>query len=267
MLDIDKNSLAKRFGKLSDVYESVTPVQEKMAQTLLDRSWEYLSGKKILSILEIGCGTGRLTRQLVELFPEAQITAIDISHGMIAHAKSCCDKASYVVADAEEYIHSLKDKFDLIISSATIQWFTEPQSALTKAKELLSLGGFMAIATFANRTFYELSSSFDNAYDVHNLERREHIVPMKSIQKWREIISDSEIYDEIVTKEFVSVRDFLRSIQEAGAVNSLKKRSVIPANVLKTMSQYYSQNYANPENGKIKSTYHVCYVFYSSAWI
>ena len=38
---------------------------------------------KIKNILEIGCGTGYLTRALIELFPSAHITAVDIAPGMI----------------------------------------------------------------------------------------------------------------------------------------------------------------------------------------
>ncbi len=163
---------------------------------------ERLKGKKKFSILEIGCGTGRLTRQLITEFPEAKITAIDISAEMVEQAKILCPQVNYIVADAEKHLHQIEEKFDLIISNATIQWFENPEATLKKICELLAPQGRIAMATFANRTFYELSDSFQKAYDSNNLAAQKHVVPMRSVSQWLDTFPQAEISDEIIQKYF-----------------------------------------------------------------
>jgi len=261
MISVDKNSLAKRFGNSSNKYEDATPVQEKMAQSLIDKLLHRLEDRKILSILEIGCGSARMTRRLVDAFPLAKITAIDIADEMISIAKNNCPQAEYVVADAEKYLPLLDKKFDLVISSATIQWFENPDATLGKAYELLNPSGHLAMATFCDRTFHELSSSFENAYQTNKIEPRSHVVPMRSVRQWLKIVPKAEISDEIDQKTFCDVRTFLRSIQDAGAVNSLASRFAIPKKVLQSMKDYYCANYSCEASGAIVATYHICYIF------
>jgi len=262
MFYINKHSLATRFGKSRNSYEDATPVQEKMAQSLMKEVTARLAGKKVLSILELGCGTGRLTRQLIAAFPKAKITAIDISADMVAHSKAANPQANYIEADAEKYVHLLTDKFDLIISNATIQWFEKPEVTMKKLCEILTDDGHIAMTTFANLTFHELAKAFDNAYAFNGLERQAHTVPMRSLKQWQEIVPNAEIYDEIFEKIFPDVRSFLRSIQKAGAANSLANQRIIPRAVLKNMNEYYLKNFSVTKTEEIFATYHACYIFY-----
>lgn len=258
---IDKNFLATRFGNSCDGYENATPTQEKMAQALMQRITQRFAGREIFSILELGCGTGRLTRQLISAFPKAEITAIDISADMVAHAYKAVPQAEYIEADAEKFIFLTEKKFDLIVSNATIQWFEKADAALRRIYELLAPQGFMAIGTFANRTFHELTSTFNKAYSFNGLKERQHTVPMRSINEWRGAIPNAEIFDEIIERNFPDVISFLRSIQEAGAVNSLTNRFAIPKSVLRNMKEYYAKDHSNAKTGEILATYHVCYIF------
>ena len=47
-------------------------------------------------ILEIGCGFGRITKLLAETFPQAQITALDLSPEQLANAQRYCGQARNV---------------------------------------------------------------------------------------------------------------------------------------------------------------------------
>src|SRR5439155_12460115 len=44
-------------------------------------------------ILEIGCGFGRITRLLAETFPNAQITALDLSPDQLENARRYCSNS------------------------------------------------------------------------------------------------------------------------------------------------------------------------------
>jgi SAM-dependent methyltransferase len=47
-------------------------------------------------ILELGCGFGRITKLLAQHFPQAQITALDLSPDQLANAKAYCTGASNI---------------------------------------------------------------------------------------------------------------------------------------------------------------------------
>src|SRR6516164_10612123 len=53
-------------------------------------------GKKVLArvplrgdehVMDAGCGTGRLTRDLLEALPRGQVTAVDVSENMLRNAR------------------------------------------------------------------------------------------------------------------------------------------------------------------------------------
>ncbi len=62
--------------------------KKKMAHSLLSTLNRRYSANSSIRILELGCGTGYVTEQLSNLFPKAQITAIDFAESMIAVAKT-----------------------------------------------------------------------------------------------------------------------------------------------------------------------------------
>lgn len=261
MTIFNKSTLSSRFGAKAQSYENATPVQEEMGKALLDRISELRSQGQIHRILEIGCGTGRLTRHLVTAFPRAKITALDISAEMVEYAKGKHPQASYVVADAENYLATSSESFDLIVSNATVQWFEDPDLSLTRARKLLNIGGLLAIATFAEKTFHELSASFNQAYIKCGLPNKNHVVPMRNLDFWKNLFPESEITDILVEKKFIDVRSFLHSIQLAGAVNSQTDRYAIPSRVLIEMINQYTKHFKCPSTDQITATYHVCYCF------
>ena len=58
-------------------------------------------------ILELGCGFGRITRLLADQFPEATITAVDLSHEQLENARRYCEGRSNVqFAPYDFYSHA-----------------------------------------------------------------------------------------------------------------------------------------------------------------
>lgn len=262
---IDKLALSNRFGASSNSYENVTPVQEAMGLRLLTQVQQRMSGKSVHKILELGCGTGRLTRRLAELYPEAVIVAVDISPEMIAYARKQYPQAHYVVADAEDYVFELQQQFDLIISNATIQWFEKLEATLIKTKSLLVSDGLLAIATFGEKTFIELATAFNQAYDLNRMQRRSHVVAMPAVEDLRSILPGATLIEDHFHSAFKDVRAFMKSIKDAGAVNSLSNRQAISKTILSSMTDIYNNTYRQHESGCVLATYHSCYLLYQQS--
>jgi tRNA (cmo5U34)-methyltransferase len=72
-------------------------------------------------VLDIGAGTGLLTKFLFEKYPEAEFTLIDMSEEMLKVAKNrfrSAENFKYIVADYTA--HNFNDSFDLVVSSLSI---------------------------------------------------------------------------------------------------------------------------------------------------
>jgi malonyl-CoA O-methyltransferase len=142
-----------------------------------------------------------------------------------------------------------------------VQWFEDTESTLVRARRLLDDRGLLAVATFGERTFLELRSSFDGAYAVTGHKRANHLVDMHPVDAFRSRFRSAEIAEEFIEQHFADVRAFLRSIQNAGAVNSSCEKHPLPRKVLQEMCRQYSSRFAADDSARIRATYHICYLY------
>ncbi len=115
------------------------------------------SADKPLQILEVGCGTGTNTLKLLKRFPNAHITALDLSPDMLAIARKKLRAYSQRVTFIEmPYGAQFKadKKFDLIFMAYILTMLREGHpELLDKAKLDLSRDGLICIADFENTKF------------------------------------------------------------------------------------------------------------------
>lgn len=107
------------------------------------------------SILDLGCGTGISTREIVKHFPKAEVTALDRSLSMLALAQKKEElKASSFCHGRSRDLTHLNKRFDLIIANMSFHWLSlEDRLALRDAlreKGLLAVS-FPLITSFTKR--------------------------------------------------------------------------------------------------------------------
>jgi SAM-dependent methyltransferase len=96
-------------------------------------------------VLEVGCGTGQLTRQLVPL--GVALTAIDLGPTMVATARRALGGAAAGVdwrVTAFEDLAAPDGSFCLIVSATAFHWI-DPDVGWAKAARLLRPGGWLAV--------------------------------------------------------------------------------------------------------------------------
>ena len=95
------------------------------------------------TVLELGCGTGQLTKSLTS--SGFTLTAIDIGPSMIAAARQhlASSPASFQVTSFEDFTAADRS-FDLIISAAAFHWIA-PEIKYAKTARLLRPGGWLAV--------------------------------------------------------------------------------------------------------------------------
>jgi malonyl-CoA O-methyltransferase len=109
------------------------------------------------SVLELGCGTGHLTRALVRMVPQASILATDLSEAMLELARSgeATAHLSWQRLDARNP-RLPGQVFDLVASNALVQWLPDLQEHFVRCRELAPLGGRLAVAGLGDDNFPEL---------------------------------------------------------------------------------------------------------------
>jgi len=97
-------------------------------------------------VLDAGCGTGRLTRVLLENLPEGRAVGVDLSRNMVAHAQRNLQpdfggRAQFVAADLVRL--PFQESFDGIFSTASFHWVLDHELLFRNLFEALRPGGWL----------------------------------------------------------------------------------------------------------------------------
>ena len=150
-------------------------------------------GFKPQRILDLGCGTGNLTEQIRLHFPDAEITAVDISGEILKECETRFRgdrEIRYVQADFRD-LPFAPASFDLVMSSIAIHHIRDPEKSLLyrRIHELLSPGG---IFVFADQT----RGITDEIYAVHMERWKEEAFRLGSTdENWRMWMEHQEAHD------------------------------------------------------------------------
>ena len=108
-----------------------------------------LQDKKYNDILEIACGTGRVTAHLAKSVKHDELTATDLNPDMIEVAKKIVtsDKIKWMIADAMSLPFPDKS-FDLVVIQFGIMFFPDKQKGLSEAYRVLRPGGKLLFNTW-----------------------------------------------------------------------------------------------------------------------
>jgi len=144
-------------------------------------------------ILDLGCGTGNLTEQIRLHFPEADITAVDISQEILKECEARFrgdQKMNYVQADFRELPFD-PGSFDLVMSSIAIHHIQDPdkKTLYQRIYELLPPGGLFI---FADQT----RGITDEIYARHLERWKEEAFKLGSSQEnWQMWMEHQEAHD------------------------------------------------------------------------
>lgn len=96
------------------------------------------------TVLDVGCGTGRVTEALIELVPRGRVLAMDASADMVELARRRLgDRAEVWCQDALEL--DLHEPVDAIVSTAALHWVGEHDRLWQQLARALRPGGLLEI--------------------------------------------------------------------------------------------------------------------------
>jgi trans-aconitate 2-methyltransferase len=120
----------------AEQYHRVSGPMEEMGLAVLERL--ELRGDE--TVLDAGCGSGRVTAHLVDRLPSGRVIAVDLSEGMVEEARRTLGgRADVRRADLLEL--ELDEQVDAVFSTATFHWILDHDRLFARLFAALRPGG------------------------------------------------------------------------------------------------------------------------------
>ncbi|HEF2304548.1 TPA: malonyl-ACP O-methyltransferase BioC [Campylobacter jejuni] len=191
------------FLKAKD-YEKHAKVQDFMGLKLC----EILKDLKIShfeKVFEFGCGRGELSKKLQNF-----ITFNEYLKNDILNFK---ENSNILIFDMNEIAKQdlSKEKFDLIVSNATLQWL-DLKRIIPSLRDMLNQNGILLLSTFAEQNLKEIKQSTGFGLNYFSLNELEQI--------FKVYFNEVKITQELIKLSFDNALDVFRHLKLSG-VNSL----------------------------------------------
>ena len=138
-------------------YDRVSDVQAEWSKVVLDRL--DLSGDE--TVLDAGCGSGRVTRLLLERLPQGRVIGVDASPSMIEMAREALpERTEFIVSDLLAI--ELEDAVDAVFSNATFHWILDQRRLFERLHAALRPGGALEAQCGGIGNLDEFLNSLEN---------------------------------------------------------------------------------------------------------
>jgi len=99
-------------------------------------------------VVDLGCGTGTLTRRARARWPRAEIIGVDASQAMLARARAelGSEAITWQAADIADWApRDESERPDVILSNAALHWLGDHDTLFPRLLEALAPGGVLAV--------------------------------------------------------------------------------------------------------------------------
>jgi ubiquinone/menaquinone biosynthesis C-methylase UbiE len=135
----------ERFDQWSSTYEN-SRLQRTFFDQIHQRTLALVTSivHHPATVLDVGCGTGKLLRQARAFWPDAQFTGVDPANGMIEMAKRLTPDTTFFTGMAESL--PLPDaSVDLALSTTSFHHWQDQAAGLREIARVLRPGGYLIL--------------------------------------------------------------------------------------------------------------------------
>ncbi len=257
---LDAQRVRRNFSLRAAEYDSHAAVQRRVVDRLLQLLLE--GGPVAGPALEVGTGTGRLSRRLAQLCQGVRPVVSDIAHPMTCRAAVTLPGCSAFDADAQA-LPVRSGSMALVLSSSVYQWLPELPLAFSESGRVLRPGGHFAFALFGERTLCELRDCHRRAVAETGGRHPSHAQEFPTMMEVQQALAAAGFahYRLLTAEEWEfhpEVGDLLRSLKCIGAANAAADRppGLAGRRVMSRLATLYE---AHRRDGRLPATYHIIY--------
>lgn len=147
-----------------------------------------------IDVIDLGCGTGEITRKLADVLPNSNVTGIDSSQEMLNDSKSFAnEQVTFELRSIEEQLKQ-DTKWDLVFSNAAIQWVNNHEEILPRIIGMLKPEGQLVIQipdqtqNAANLILHKLAGEEPFSLGLNNWKRD---TPVLDIERYAQILFEN----------------------------------------------------------------------------
>lgn len=256
---VEKVKIATDFGAATATYEMASRLQQRMGAFMIARLPPFEPGRAPLRILDLGCGTGYFTRQLARRYPGAHVTAVDLSGGMIDHARrNSPEGIRWVVSDAEQ-LPFADGSFDVVFSNLMVQWCEHPDRVFAECRRVLNREGVLQCSTLLEGSLRELAQAWAQADPGHRHVNAFDTAAAVAKQVHHQL-PGAGLDTQTIELDYASPLTLGRELKHLGAVyKGADRRNTLTApGRVRAMCEHYPKRSC----GSISASYEACWISY-----
>lgn len=230
MIERHTDRVARSFARSFDSYGREATQQAWIADHLISRLGNASARQSFERGLELGCGTGHLTRAMTAHFSFGALTINDLVADARLVAADC--GATFLHGDALET--AWPNAPDLVISASMIQWLSDPAKLMRRIARDLAPGGWLAVSGYGLKQFTEL-------VELGSTAQAPGLCPVADLV--RAVSEDLDVIDAgeaTRVSYFASPRDALRHLRQTG-VNGRAHKGWTKGRLLEFSDAYQRQ--------------------------
>ncbi|MBN1452553.1 MAG: methyltransferase domain-containing protein [Anaerolineales bacterium] len=162
---------------------------------------ELVNVRPGLRVVDLGCGTGELTRRLADSLPDSDLLGLDSSPQMLEHTKEYAHPGLRFEAGNQA---ELEGNWDLIFSNAALQWSENHEELIPYLFSRLAPGGQIAVQVPSNhnsRTHLAILEVAGREPFVSALGGWTRQSPVLPIEAYAELLFQAEAQEIVVVEK------------------------------------------------------------------
>lgn len=209
----DSDLIATRFSLAASTYEYAATVQRQAAQLFANWLAQHVTVQPN-SIVEIGCGTGFLSRHLQQHYQHAHLHLTDISREMLAQCRQALPiskKLSFAQVDGR--YASFYPIPDWIVSTMCFQWFDDLPQTITKHCAQTRL---LAFSVLLDGSFAQWKQAH---YDLHQQDGLRVLPKENNLLSFLNTFSDWSVQYKTISllEHYENGPTFVKALRDIGA--------------------------------------------------
>lgn len=243
------------FDDSASYYHKNATVQQEVAERLVASLDPWKDTLPQGPVVELGCGTGFLSRGLARLFPNRDLVFSDRSQSMLNRCREYVaprEGLHFEQWDAEQVTVD-NPTYALTASSFAAQWFQDPAHTLGQWLEVTKPGGLLLAAFPGSESFPEWrkhAEALGLPFTRNDLPDTEEMVIKLSSDH-----TQVDYYEDTISQTFKRAGDFFRHLKKLGAGRQLQGRHLTPRE-MKLLIRHWDAS----SEGVITVSYHVVFL-------